>query len=100
MRLTGGGSKSALWRQIAADVFGVETVCLQTAEGAALGAAIQAAWADQGGERSKLEELVSRLVQVDESTRVPPDPHRQAIYNELCSKQRDLTRKLQQAGYL
>ena len=45
IRLTGGGSKSAVWRQIAADIFGVPTVCLASAEGAALGAAIQGAYA-------------------------------------------------------
>ena len=39
IRLTGGGSQSAAWRQICADVFGVPTVCLQSAEGAALQAA-------------------------------------------------------------
>ena len=47
IRLTGGGSKSAVWRQIAADIFGVPTICLASAEGAALGAAIQAAYASQ-----------------------------------------------------
>ena len=41
IRLTGGGSNSATWRQICADVFGVPTVCLQFSEGAALGAAIR-----------------------------------------------------------
>ena len=39
IRLTGGGSQSAIWRQICADVFGVPVVCLHSAEGAALGAA-------------------------------------------------------------
>lgn len=45
IRLTGGGSNSKAWREIAADVFGVPTVCLRCNEGAALGAAIQAYWA-------------------------------------------------------
>jgi len=45
IRLTGGGSKTAVWRQICADVFGVPTVCLKSSEGAALGAAVQALWA-------------------------------------------------------
>lgn len=44
LRVIGGGSKSAVWRQIVADVFGYPTVALKVAEGAALGAAIQAAW--------------------------------------------------------
>ena len=42
IRLTGGGSNSAQWRQIAADVFNVPVVPLDTAEGAGLGSAIQA----------------------------------------------------------
>lgn len=42
IRLTGGGSKSATWRQLCADVFGCPVVTLQSAEGAALGGAIQA----------------------------------------------------------
>jgi xylulokinase len=42
IRLTGGGSKSALWRQICADVFRCRVVTLAESEGAALGAAIQA----------------------------------------------------------
>jgi xylulokinase len=44
LRLIGGGSKSAVWRKIVADVFGYPTVTLKIAEGAALGAAIHAAW--------------------------------------------------------
>jgi xylulokinase len=43
VRITGGGARSALWRQILADVLGVELVSVHTAEGAAYGAAILAA---------------------------------------------------------
>jgi xylulokinase len=42
IRLTGGGSKSAIWRQICANIFNCRVVTLAEAEGAALGAAIQA----------------------------------------------------------
>ena len=42
IRATGGGSKSLIWRQIAADVFNTPVVPLATSEGASLGAAIQA----------------------------------------------------------
>jgi len=42
-RVTGGGAKSPLWRQILADVLGVELVTVNTVEGAAHGAAILAA---------------------------------------------------------
>ena len=42
IRLTGGGAKSAVWRQIMADVFGVPVVGMVEDEGAALGGALQA----------------------------------------------------------
>jgi len=42
IRLTGGGAKSALWRQILADVFNAEVVTMQSDEGPAFGAALMA----------------------------------------------------------
>ncbi len=51
VRVSGGGARSALWRQILADVFNAELVTVNTTEGAAYGAALLAgvgvgAWAD------------------------------------------------------
>lgn len=43
VRISGGGAKSALWRQIMTDVLGVELVTVNTTEGAAFGAALLAA---------------------------------------------------------
>jgi xylulokinase len=42
VRISGGGAKSYLWRQIIADVLGAELVTVNTTEGAAYGAAILA----------------------------------------------------------
>jgi xylulokinase len=42
IRISGGGAKSALWRQILADVMGNELVTVNTTEGAAYGAALLA----------------------------------------------------------
>jgi xylulokinase len=42
--LTGGGSNSALWRQICADVLDLPVKVLQQQENAAFGAALQALW--------------------------------------------------------
>ncbi|MBN1122926.1 MAG: xylulokinase [Anaerolineae bacterium] len=42
VRISGGGAKSPLWRQIMADVLGVELVTVNTTEGAAYGAALLA----------------------------------------------------------
>ena len=43
VRISGGGARSPLWRQIMADVLGVELVTVNTTEGAAFGAALCAA---------------------------------------------------------
>ncbi|MCP4358154.1 MAG: xylulokinase [Chloroflexi bacterium] len=42
VRVSGGGAKSPLWRQILADVFNTELVTVNTTEGAAYGAALLA----------------------------------------------------------
>ena len=97
IRLTGGGSKSATWRQISANVFGVPVVGLATAEGASLGGAIQAAHA--AGEGS-YEALCDRLVALDESTRCEPAPESTELYRDKLDRQVALTRTLHDAGQL
>lgn len=86
IRLTGGASKSAAWRQICADVFGAETVCLTTSEGAAMGAAIQAGATLAGGDEweAALSKLTALCVHLDESTRCVPDAPRQSLYQEMA----------------
>jgi xylulokinase len=42
VRVTGGGARSQLWRQILADILGAEVVTVNTTEGAAYGAALLA----------------------------------------------------------
>jgi xylulokinase len=102
IRLTGGGSKSGVWRQICADVFGVPTVALESAEGAALGAAIQGAYASMAahGQPVTFRELCGRIVQLDESTRATPNDTHREIYSQQLSRQTDLTRRMHAAGYL
>ena len=102
IRLTGGGSKSAVWRQIAADVLGLPTVALKVTEGAALGAAIHAAWTycQVKGKPLTLEQLVDDLVAVAKKTRVEPRKESSALYAELLLRRIDLTKKLKTAGYL
>jgi xylulokinase len=43
VRISGGGAKSPVWRQIMADILGIELVTVNTTEGAAFGAALLAA---------------------------------------------------------
>ncbi len=102
IRLTGGGSKSAVWRQIAADVFGVPVVCLATAEGAALGAAVQAAWAESHvrGQGVTLDSLCREAVVLDPESRCQPNPSNHALYTALLDRQTAITRQLHQSGHL
>ena len=91
-----------VWRQIAADCFNAEVVTLSTSEGAALGAAIQAAYAlaNEKSPAVTYEELCSRLVALDETTRCRPDPARAALYAAQLERQMELTSRLNQTGWL
>jgi xylulokinase len=99
IRLTGGGSNSATWRQMAADAFNAEVVTLSTSEGAALGAAIQAAYTQAAGSKS-YESLCAQLVALDESTRCKPHAATAATYAAQLERQMELTGRLGQAGWL
>jgi len=85
IRLTGGGAKSPVWRQIMADVFGVPVVGIAADEGAALGGALQAAWTwqNQNNQRTTLTSLCAQTVSLDESTRCQPDKKVRARYLAL-----------------
>jgi len=102
IRLTGGGSNSAAWRQLTADIFGVPTVCLASSEGAALGAAIQACWTslEVNGKAVPPGDITARLVKVEESTRSHPNPRHGPLYASLSEKLTGLTQRLHAAGYL
>jgi len=75
VRLGGGGARSALWRQIQADVYGNEVEILAAEEGAAYGAAILAGV----GARywSGVDQACDAVVRV--AARVPPDAKSTAL---------------------
>ncbi|MDO5055497.1 MAG: xylulokinase [Pasteurella oralis] len=80
IRLIGGGAKSAVWRQIVADVMNCPIICLSYAEAAALGAAIQAAWVigiqnkslNEHEKQTQLVQLCDQFVTLDEQTLTIP----------------------------
>jgi xylulokinase len=88
VRLTGGLSRSPVWCQTIADVFDTDAIPVE-GEGAALGAAISAAWVWTGamegtpGERPAIEELVERFVRLDEGGRCSPRPQHRDTYAHL-----------------
>ncbi|HTL67224.1 MAG TPA: xylulokinase [Lacunisphaera sp.] len=98
IRLTGGGSKSAVWRQIMADIFGVPVVAMIEDEGAALGGALQAAWCDglRQGQKTDLAELTGRVVAVNDPTRCVPDKKHTAYYRSLQARQDSLSLTLRE----
>jgi xylulokinase len=75
IRLTGGLAESPSWCQMIADVFGAEAVPVM-GEGAAMGAAIHAAWvwSKETGSCSSLGEIAGSFVLLDEGKRKRPDP--------------------------
>jgi xylulokinase len=70
IRLGGGGARSALWRQIQADVYGHEVEILEAEEGAAYGAAILAGVG--AGLWSSVDAACDQIVKV--ALRVTPQP--------------------------
>lgn len=98
IRVTGGGAKSAVWRQIMADIFGVPVVAMVEDEGAALGGALQAAWcvALSEGKKAKLSDFTKAVVAVDEKTRCKPDKKAHARYQKLQAVQDRLSLALRE----
>ena len=85
VRISGGGAKSALWRQILADVFQAELVTVNTAEGAAYGAALLAAVGT--GAFNSVEEACQATINI---TGVTSPGDQSAIYQELYPLYREL----------
>ena len=87
IRLTGGGSRSAAWRQMVADVFELPVEVPLEPEGAALGAALQALWARiDAASQSDLVELVREHVKMEPSFGTSPDAVAGAAYREAYAR--------------
>ncbi|QBD82270.1 xylulokinase [Ktedonosporobacter rubrisoli] len=86
MRATGGGAKSALWRQIIADVLGTELVLTNATEGPAFGAALLAGVA--GGVYTSVVEACEQTVRVVERTE--PDVEHAEAYAQAYETYRAL----------
>lgn len=86
VRVSGGGARSPLWRQILADVFDAELVTINTTEGAAYGAALLAgvgtgAWANVDA---------ACQATIRETGRAVPDPETAAVYERSYAVYRQL----------
>lgn len=93
VRATGGGSRSLLWRQIFADVFGTELVTVNVTESTAYGAALLAGVGT--GVYSSVPDACSATVHIVDRTE--PIAENQAAYNEHYPIYRSLYRALKPA---
>ncbi len=78
VRVIGGGAKSALWKQILADMFDVEIQQINTNQGGALGAAILGAVA--AGRFASVLEGCEAMIKVTDT--VKPNPDTKSYYDE------------------
>jgi xylulokinase len=95
VRVSGGGAKSPLWRQILADILNVELVTVNTTEGAAYGAALLAGvgagiWPD-------VDSACDAGIQITGST--APNPETMAQYGPLYALYRDLYPTLKEMSH-
>src|SRR6185369_12958360 len=86
VRLSGGGAKSSLWRQILADVLGAELVTVNTTEGAAYGAALLAGVA--AGVWPDVDAACAQTVSVGD--RISPDARSVDTYKAVYEHYRNL----------
>lgn len=85
IRAVGGGARSALWRQIKADVSGLPVAMLNTVETTALGAAMLALVG--AGIFASLEQAVEAVVKVVETRQ--PDPAAHTRYEDYYQTYRE-----------
>lgn len=93
VRVSGGGAKSKLWRQMQADIFEMDVWTLNSKEGPAFGAAILAAVG--AGEYNKVEEACDVMIQKVESCNPNKDlfeVYRRTykLYNSIYPRVKDL----------
>lgn len=87
IRLIGGGSKSPLWRQIAADVMNLPIRVPALDEAAALGGAVQALWClkNKTGKCS-IADLCAEHITLDTSKSADPIPENVAAYDKAYAE--------------
>jgi xylulokinase len=86
VRVSGGGAKSLLWRQILADVLDADLVTVKTTEGAAFGAALLAGVG--AGVWSNVDTACARTIATRD--RITPNSQTSKLYESLYEQYRNL----------
>jgi xylulokinase len=102
VRMLGPGALSAVNRQLLADVLGAPVIAVSSRQGAAIGAAMQAAvgFFRSCGEQIGFPEIASYLVSGDSESVCEPIPANYDLYQELMARQQYLVDTLHPAGFL
>ncbi|MCI0515616.1 hypothetical protein L0128_20570 [candidate division KSB1 bacterium] len=84
IRLTGGLARSPVWQQMIADIFEADTIPVE-GEGAALGAALHAAWAylRENAQNRPLREIIHPFIKMRRDERKNPIPENVEIYRQM-----------------
>ena len=83
LTLTGGGSKSRVWRQLVADMTGCPVRVPVIREAAAFGAALHGIWCLLGG---RIEDVAKEHIAYDESASAAPSGKDAEVYRECYRK--------------
>ena len=96
IRATGGGSKSRLWLQIAADILQTPVVTLKEQEAAAYGGALQSIWCylREEGQKPGIREITGTRVSLDKLA-AEPDPKNAGTYRALQGRFNSLWKTLE-----
>jgi xylulokinase len=87
IRLTGGGAKSSLWQNIAANVMDLPVRVPASTEAAAMGGAIQALWCLQNkSKKVSIKDLAQEHVALEDGATVTPDKKAVAAYNKAYAQ--------------
>ncbi len=88
IRLTGGGAKSPLWRQMVADILGLPVKIPVASETAAFGAALQALWCKEkmDGKNTNMEKICADHIELDEKCTVMPSSESVAKYESAYAE--------------
>jgi len=88
IRIAGGGGKSPLWRQMAADIMRLPVKRPANTEAAAMGAAVQALWCLKKleGKPAAIADLTAEHIEIREDESSAPDPGSAAAYEKAYAE--------------
>jgi xylulokinase len=87
-RISGGGGKSSLWRQMMADIFNGSTIRISSEEGPSYGAAILAGVGT--GLYKNVTTACRKIIKEDEKSLLKPDKKNHAVYNRFYGLYKNL----------